>query len=449
MELAKQIELAPKNGDFVVLQDGRSGSWEVGRWAPESDSWVQIDGKPLRIFPTHWVPVSGDTVGAKNTEGLSFLVPAIQEPPKRLRIRFNLAFMVAAIFAGGYAAFDFAFTGTGRAKDPSFDKIVLSAAELKREVSGERDAADVIAHNRVPAGEEIALHIGREDAVRAEALAATRIADARQRELKQALDESEARAEALAHELASVRASAAKPFNENAVAEEGASPTGPLNRPIQESNAISGMTDVVPNTQSLDGLTAGTPAFSDTRGVPTSTAPDDPVVEPSGPPARPRQSQPTSAISSADEARVIARSEFLIKQSDFSGARLLLEYAVEKGSARAAFLMAETYDWRMLRSAYGVRPDAEKAQELYELAAAAGVEKARERLEALKSDLPPDAVSFGGRKAQDKESSRQRADVRRIAGNFEWFANLRRQLGATTDNNAALNSGEFSGKATK
>jgi TPR repeat protein len=451
MELAKQIELAPKNGDFVVLQDGRSGSWEVGRWAPESNSWVQIDGKPLRIFPTHWVPVSGDTVGAKNTEGLSFLVPAIQEPPRRLRIRFSLAFTVAAIFAGGYAAFDFGFTGTGRAKDPSFDKIVLSAAELRPEVSAERDGADVIAHNRVPAREEIALHIGRDDAVRAEALEATRIADARQRELKQALDESEARAEALAHELASVRASAAKPFNENAVAEEGASPTGPLNRPTQESNAISGMTDVVPNTQSLDELTAGTPAFSNTRGVPTSAAPDDPIVEPAGPPARPRQSQPTIAISSADEARIIARSEFLIKQSDFSGARLLLEYAVEKGSARSAFLMAETYDWRMLRStqAYGVRADAEKAQELYELAAAAGVEKARDRLEALKSHSLPDAVSFGGRKAQHKESSRQRVDVRRIAGNFEWFANLRRQLGATTDNNAALNSGEFSGKATK
>jgi hypothetical protein len=58
-------------------------------------------------------------------------------------------------------------------------------------------------------------------------------------------------------------------------------------------------------------------------------------------------------------------------------------------------------------------------------------------------------VSFGGRKAQHKESSRQRVDVRRIAGNFEWFANLRRQLGAITDNNAALNSGEVSGKATK
>ena len=451
MELAKQIELAPRNGEFVVLQDGGSGSWEVGRWAPQSNGWVQIDGKPLRIFPTHWVPVSGDAVGAKNTEGLSFLVPAIQEPPRRPRIRFILASTVAAIFVGGYATFNFGVTGPGPAKGSSFDKIVVSAAELKREVSSERDGAAVATRNLAPAREEIALHIGREDAARAEALVAKRIADVRQKELKQALDESEARAEALAHELASVRAAAAKPFNEKAVAEDGASPTGPLNRLVQQSNAVSGMTDLVPNTQSLDEVAAGTLALSSTAGAPTSAAQDDPVREPSQPPARPHQSQPTSAISSADEARVITRSEFLIKQSDFSGARLLLEYAVEKGSARAAFMMAETYDWQVLRSthAYGVRPDAKKALELYQLAAAAGIEKARERLEALKSHSPPDAVSFGGRKAQLKESSQQGSDARRIAANVEWLANLRRQLGATTDDNAALNRGEFNGKAPK
>jgi hypothetical protein len=407
MGLAKQIELAPKNGDFVVLQDGWSGSWEVGRWAPESSSWVQIDGKPLRIFPTHWVPASGDTVGSENTEGLSFLVPAIQEPPKRLRIRFIRAVTVVAIFVGGYAAFDFGFTGTGPAKDSSFDKIVFPAAELKREVSGERDGPDAIVRNLAPAREAIALHIGREDDVQAEALAAKRIADAEQRELKQALDESGARAELLARELASVRASAGKPLNENVVVQDGASPTRPLNCPVQDANAVSGMTGVVPNTQSPGEPTAGTPTFSSTRSTPTSAVPDDPVVEPPRPPARPRQSKPTSAISSVDEARLIARAEFLIRQSDFTGARLLLDYALEKGSARAAFMMAETYDWRMLRSiqTHGVRGDSKKAQELYQLAAVAGIEKAREQLEALKSSSPPDAVSFGGGKAQHKESS--------------------------------------------
>src|SRR5258708_15026073 len=175
MELAKPIELAPKNGDFVVLQDGWSGSWEVGRWASESSSWVQLDGKLLRIFPTHWVPVSGDSAGSENTEGLSFLVPSIpmmESPPKRLRTRFILAFTVATIFIGGYAAFDFGFTGAGPAKDSSFDKIVGSATELKRQVSGDRDAGNPIARNLAAGREEIALHIGRENALQAQTLEA-------------------------------------------------------------------------------------------------------------------------------------------------------------------------------------------------------------------------------------------------------------------------------------
>jgi hypothetical protein len=136
---------------------------------------------------------------------------------------------------------------------------------------------------------------------------------------------------------------------------------------------------------------ARTPSFPNMCGTPLSAAPGDRAAEPLRPRARPPRSQPTRALSSADEAQLIARSKFLIKQFDFSGARLLLEYALEKGSARAAFVMAETYDWRMLRSiqAHGVRGDTEKAQELYELAAMAGIEKARERLEALKSSLLP------------------------------------------------------------
>ena len=402
MELAKPIELAPKNGDFVVLQDGWSGSWEVGRWSPENSGWIQIDGKPLRIFPTHWVPVSGDAAGLENTEGLSFLVAAAQvtEPPqKRLRVRFMLAFTVATIFIGGYAAFDLGFTRAGPAKDSSFDKFVVSAAELKPEVSGERDQADAIVRNPAPAREQIALHVRDEDALQAAALETKRIADAKQRELKQALDESEARGQELARELASVRASAGKPFNERVIAQDDASPTGPLSRPIQESNAVPGMTGVVPNAQSPDQLTAETPTSSDARSAPIATAPDNSV----GPLQSPalRQAQPTSAISPEDEARLVARAEFLIKQSDFSGARLLLEYALEKGSARAAFMMAETYDWRVLRTmqAYGVRGDTKKAQELYEMAATAGIEKALERLAALKSSSPPETPNI-------RESSR-------------------------------------------
>ena len=106
-------------------------------------------------------------------------------------------------------------------------------------------------------------------------------------------------------------------------------------------------------------------------------------------------------MSSVEEAKLIAHAESLIKQFDFAGARLLLAHASEKGSARAAFMMAETYDWQILRSlqAYGVRGDAQKAREFYQLAADAGIEKARERVKALQSD-----ANFGTRVGREDRS---------------------------------------------
>ncbi len=206
MELAKHIELAPRNGDFVVLLDGCSDAWEVGRWSPESSRWVQIDGKPLRIFPTHWVAISGDAAGSDNSEGLSFLVPPpapIQTAPKRRRASVILAVAATTVFIGGCAAFGFGLIGSHA--NSNAGETIGSATEMSREASRAREAADVIARDLAAARETIAAHIKREDAAQADAMESKRTADARQNELKQALDEREARAEALAHELASVR----------------------------------------------------------------------------------------------------------------------------------------------------------------------------------------------------------------------------------------------------
>ncbi len=110
-------------------------------------------------------------------------------------------------------------------------------------------------------------------------------------------------------------------------------------------------------------------------------------------------------MSSAEEATLIARAESLIRQYNFVGARLLLAHALEKGSANAAFMMAQTYDWRILRSlrAYGVRGDAAMARELYQLAAAAGIEEAQERVEALQPDANVD-TRVGREKGSRPES---------------------------------------------
>jgi TPR repeat protein len=90
--------------------------------------------------------------------------------------------------------------------------------------------------------------------------------------------------------------------------------------------------------------------------------------------------------SRVDEQRLLARANALLRQADISGARPLLEHALEHGSSRAAFMLAETYDTRVLESwrARGISGDLAKARKLYERAQAGGIEDARKRIEALR-----------------------------------------------------------------
>jgi hypothetical protein len=88
-----------------------------------------------------------------------------------------------------------------------------------------------------------------------------------------------------------------------------------------------------------------------------------------------------------EEATLLARAEYFLDQADIAGARRFLERALEKGSARAALMLAQTYDAELLQSLHtvGVRPDTDKARQFYQVAAAAGIEQAQERLRALDS----------------------------------------------------------------
>ena len=63
----------------------------------------------------------------------------------------------------------------------------------------------------------------------------------------------------------------------------------------------------------------------------------------------------------------------------------MLEHAVEHGSARAAYMLAETYDARVLQAwrARGISGDPAKARQLYERAQAGGIEGASGRIDGL------------------------------------------------------------------
>lgn len=87
----------------------------------------------------------------------------------------------------------------------------------------------------------------------------------------------------------------------------------------------------------------------------------------------------------AELARLTTRATGLLGQGDIGAARVVLERAVELGSAQANFALAETYDPKVLAKwgAYGTRSDATKARELYARAEAKGIKEAKERLDAL------------------------------------------------------------------
>jgi hypothetical protein len=85
------------------------------------------------------------------------------------------------------------------------------------------------------------------------------------------------------------------------------------------------------------------------------------------------------------EASLLARGEELLKQHDIGGARLVLQRALEAGNMRAALLLGQTYDPRILTAwrTRGIQGEPAKARELYLRAQASGMADASAYLERL------------------------------------------------------------------
>jgi chromosome segregation ATPase len=97
--------------------------------------------------------------------------------------------------------------------------------------------------------------------------------------------------------------------------------------------------------------------------------------------------QPTAveAQGSPEVTRLMERANALLGQGNIGAARIVLARATETGSVQANFMLAETYDPVILSAwgTYGTRGDATKARELYAKAHAGGIQKAKDRLDAL------------------------------------------------------------------
>ena len=52
--MRKAIDTAPKNGDFVFLEDAARGTVVFARWSAETARWLDEDGTPSQLNATHW-----------------------------------------------------------------------------------------------------------------------------------------------------------------------------------------------------------------------------------------------------------------------------------------------------------------------------------------------------------------------------------------------------------
>jgi hypothetical protein len=102
--------------------------------------------------------------------------------------------------------------------------------------------------------------------------------------------------------------------------------------------------------------------------------------------ARSQGDAPVSPNEGVQAAKLIARAGILLEQGNIGAARIVLEHAVEIGSAQASFALAETYDPLILPNlgTYGTQGDLTKARTLYARAEAGGIKEAKARFEALR-----------------------------------------------------------------
>ena len=82
----------------------------------------------------------------------------------------------------------------------------------------------------------------------------------------------------------------------------------------------------------------------------------------------------------------MARGQTFLRQGDIASARLFFERAAESGDAAGMVALARTFDpieLRRLGVLGGIRPDAKRAMELYQSAAAAGDTSAQQSMTLL------------------------------------------------------------------
>jgi hypothetical protein len=144
---------------------------------------------------------------------------------------------------------------------------------------------------------------------------------------------------------------------------------------------------------SAQPASAGVSAASTAAAIPTpvAPAPQQPQAIASPPPDAPAaatpQAEPIRELSPNEIAGLVRRAQELLASGDLQGARVLLTFAADAHDARAALLLAKTFDPTASRqfSATDPGPDLVQARNWYQRAREWGSPEAQRQLDALAS----------------------------------------------------------------
>jgi hypothetical protein len=263
------------------------------------------------------------------------------------------------------------------------------AAELRRSMQKERERADALAQDlsmtrsAIYAYEAQTRKAGDEAAELRQAAAngAPSLLKSAQdeRDLTVRLDLATARRDVETRAALAARASEEAARTRQTAERDSAALSSPPQReraraePLERDIALAKR--VAPNALTVGSIARDKPIEENAKPVAGGT----PLTDVRG------NAQPNSE-EAAVAAGLVARASALLAKGDIGAARIVLERAVEMGSAQASFSLAETYDPLVLAKwgTYGTRGDTIKAQDLYAKADAAGINEAKARVEALR-----------------------------------------------------------------
>jgi hypothetical protein len=271
-------------------------------------------------------------------------------------------------------------------------ELTASTEQHRRALEEERARSDALASELATARREIetpaALLLEQERdktaALMRDAAAARQELTASTEQHRRALEEEHARSDALASELATAR---------RVIETQGALLLKADDEAVQLKQAAqNAMAELRQSQQKERDRTKATVLESARRWlderVTVGRASNREIAQPAQPTETAAKEQPAAAEAqgSPEATRLIARAGALLGQGNIGAARMVLERAAETGSARASFMLAETYDPVILSAwaTYGTRGEPTRARELYAKAHAGGIEKAKDRSDALR-----------------------------------------------------------------